>query len=221
MPTETAPSRTFGRRLALITAGGVAARAVAAGWYDAHTTVSGDAAWYMSTARFVSDGVGFVEPLNFDVFHVRVESAAHPPAYSVYLSVMDLVGMHSAVAHRLWSILPAIGAIMLLGLVTRALAGDRAGLIAAAVAAGSLSLIVQSVDLWSEGLYAFMVAVVLWCCLRLTRGPTVGRVVALGRDRVSHADPSGSDPLRVGPRDSRISPANDRESSGCGGSVSV
>jgi 4-amino-4-deoxy-L-arabinose transferase-like glycosyltransferase len=66
------------------------------------------------------------------------------------------------------------------GLLARRLAGDRAGLAAAGIAAVFLPMISRDALLMSESLYGLLIALSLLAALRLREEPTGGRAVALG-----------------------------------------
>ncbi len=127
----------------------------------------------------IARGTGFIEPVIYRARGIRLATAAHPPAFPLYLSALDVIGIHSTLAHRLWTLAPAAVTMVLIGLIGRDLHGPRAGLIGAGVAACSISLIVQDVDLWSEGLYAMLVALTVWCAYRVVERCSPMRVVAL------------------------------------------
>ncbi|MEP6624193.1 MAG: glycosyltransferase family 39 protein, partial [Acidimicrobiia bacterium] len=171
--------RAFRRRLVGITAAGIAIRIGLAFWYQDHTTVAGDGVYYLSVARLIARGVGYLEPVQYLGLHRRVPTAVHPPLYPLFLSAVDVVGFHGSLAHRLWSCGPSAVTIPVVGLVTKSLAGRRAGLAAAALAAVSISLAVQDVLLWSEGLYVMMTVVTVWCAYRALAHLTVRNAVFL------------------------------------------
>ncbi|MGZ6974153.1 MAG: ArnT family glycosyltransferase [Acidimicrobiia bacterium] len=170
-PPVEQSSRGFVIGLALIALAGLALRIGAAYFYDAHTRIGGDAVWYTGVAWNLAHGNGFIEPLQFVAFGHRVPTAAHPPLYPFFLLPVDLVFGDSVLLHRLWSCLPGTGTVVLLGFIGRDLAGRRAGLIAAALAAVSIELFAQDVLLWSEGLYGFTVALTVFTAYRYLRRP--------------------------------------------------
>ena len=169
----------FGRRLGAIAGGALVVRVLAAFFFDDRTRVGGDAVWYLGNAQLIARGEGFAEPLSLAVHHVRFESAAHPPLYPLFLSVVNALGTDSILVHRLWSCIPGTVAVVLIGLAAREIADDRAGLVAAGAAAVSIALVVQDVVLWSEGLYAATIAFVVLAAYRYLRRPTVGGAVLL------------------------------------------
>lgn len=168
----------FRKWLALIAGGALLLRVAAAFFYDARTTVGGDAVWYTGVARLFAAGHGFVEPLHYGLGQ-RVETAAHPPLYTLYLSVVNLLGSDSVLLHRLWSCLPGVAAVVVLGLIGQEIADRRTGLIAAALGAVFLELVTQDVMLWSEGFYALMVALVVHASYRYLRTPDLLRAGVL------------------------------------------
>ena len=176
---STDRDRAFWHWLLAITLVGLGIRVALAGWYDGHTAVSGDGLYYLSVARFIGKGVGFVEPIQYLGLHRRTPTAIHPPLYPLVLSVMDLLGFHGSLAHRLWSSLTSVITIPLVGVVAKMLAGRRAGLVAASCATFTISLAVQDVLLWSEGLYVMLTIVTVWCAYRLLQRPSVRNVVLL------------------------------------------
>ena len=176
---STDRDRAFWRWLLAITLVGLGIRVALAGWYEGHTAVSGDGLYYLSVARFIGKGVGFVEPIQYLGLHRRTPTAIHPPLYPLVLSVMDLLGFHGSLAHRLWSSLTSVITIPLVGVVAKMLAGRRAGLVAASCATFAISLAVQDVLLWSEGLYVMLTIVTVWCAYRLLQRPSVRNVVFL------------------------------------------
>ncbi|MGQ0823424.1 MAG: glycosyltransferase family 39 protein [Actinomycetota bacterium] len=92
----------------------------------------GDARFYHEGANLLSDGHGFISPFVADR---TVEAAEHPPLYVVFLAIPSAVGLETVLAHRLWSCLVGVVTVAVTGLLGRRVAGDRAGLIAAALAA--------------------------------------------------------------------------------------
>jgi 4-amino-4-deoxy-L-arabinose transferase-like glycosyltransferase len=171
---------SFARRLGAIAGGALLLRVAAALFFEDTTLVGGDGVWYLGIAKGLPRGDGFVEPLGLAVHHVRVESAVHPPLYALFLSVIDAIGVHSILAHRIWSCIPGTIAVVLIGLVARELLDERAGLIAAGAAAVSIPLVAQDVALWSEGTYAATIAFVVLAAYRYIRRPGVATAVVLG-----------------------------------------
>ncbi len=163
--------RSFVRWLAVIAGSALAFRVAAAFWYDDHTGVGFDGAWYLEIARFVARGIGFREPTFYLILHRKVATAAHPPLYPLFLSVVDFLGLHTVLAHRLWSCVPGTLTVVFVGITARDLAGRRAGLIAAGCAAISISLVAQDVILWSGGFFGMTITLVVLLSYRYLKRP--------------------------------------------------
>jgi 4-amino-4-deoxy-L-arabinose transferase-like glycosyltransferase len=169
-PPDGMSSRTFARGLTVIALAGLAIRVGTAFFYDARTKIGGDAVWFTGTAKTFSQGKGFLEPLTLSLGQHN-PTAAHPPLYSLYLSAVNFTFGDSVLLHRLWSCLPGVATVVLLGLIGREIASRRTGLIAAALAAISIELFVQDVMLWSEGMYGFTLALTIFFAYRYLRRP--------------------------------------------------
>jgi 4-amino-4-deoxy-L-arabinose transferase-like glycosyltransferase len=74
---------------------------------------------------------------------------------------------------RVWSCAPGTATVLLLGLVGRDVAGERTGLLAAALATVSIALFTQDVILWSEGMFGFTIALTVLTAYRYLRRPDV------------------------------------------------
>ena len=179
MRTTDAPDRTFRRGLCAIAFGALVLRIGAAVFVDRRMGVTGDAVWYLGVARLLARGVGFLEPFRYELLHARRNSASHPPLYPLFLSITDFLGMHSILAHRIWSCVPGTITVVLVGLIGREIAGRRAGLMAAGVAAISIALVIQDVMLWSEGFYGMTIAWSVLAAYRYLRAPRSINAVVL------------------------------------------
>jgi 4-amino-4-deoxy-L-arabinose transferase-like glycosyltransferase len=139
-----------------------------------------DQFYFSALPKLLADGHGFVAPFKLTFDHVQVPTAEHPPLYSVVLAGPALIGLDSPDAQRLAG--SAFGAITIVavGLLGRRLAGDRAGLLAAGLAAVYPTLVVADGALMSESLYGMLVALSLLAAYRLLDAPGAGRAVVLG-----------------------------------------
>jgi 4-amino-4-deoxy-L-arabinose transferase-like glycosyltransferase len=142
----------------------------------------GDAYSYSAGADLLVGGHGFVEPMAV-LGGLPADSANHPPLYTIWLAMASFVDpghTTSPIVHMLWSSVLGIGTVVLCGLVGRRLAGERAGIVAAGVAAVYPNLWVHDGMLLSETLGAFTIALTLWTAYRFWDRPTVARVAWLG-----------------------------------------
>jgi 4-amino-4-deoxy-L-arabinose transferase-like glycosyltransferase len=139
-----------------------------------------DQFYFSAMPKLLADGHGFVAPFKLYFDHVTVATAEHPPLYSVVLALPALVGLDSADAFRLAGAVFGAGTIALVGLLGRRLAGERAGLIAAGIAALYPTLIAADGALMSETLYGLLTAASLLAAYWLYDRPSLGRGAALG-----------------------------------------
>jgi len=155
-----------------------------------------DAAYYELQARTVAEGRGYVDPfagLGRDrgtSGHARAgPSAEHPPLTVFALVPVAWVGDRlgvadetSQLAMRFEIAAVGLGVVLLVGLLGREVAGDRVGLVAAAVAAAYPYLWVNDGLIMSEAFAAAAVVGALLLTLRLCRRgrPALGLGLALG-----------------------------------------
>jgi 4-amino-4-deoxy-L-arabinose transferase-like glycosyltransferase len=128
--------------------------------------LKGDDFFYHWQANGLADGMGFINPLTWKALGRLDPSAAHPPLYSMYLAVISWFGGTTALVHRLASCFLGAGGVVLIGLVARRIAGPRAMLLAAFLAAVYPMLWINDGMLVSESLYVPLVALILLCAYR-------------------------------------------------------
>ncbi len=167
--------RTFGRALGLVALAGLALRWAYAFW-NRHFLVQGDAMTFHAVAQHLADGAGFIQPFTVPV----LPTAEHPPLWELVLAGADLAGVNGYLSHRLIAGLLGTVTVVLVGLIGRRVAGDRAGLIAAGIAAVSPMLITADGSLMSESLYGALVAATLLAALALRQSPSVRLAALLG-----------------------------------------
>lgn len=170
----------FGCRLGLLVALGVIIRApytvLVAPWPPKALT---DEVYFNIVPHLLADGRGFIQPV-LAIVGRSVPTAAHPPLYPLMLAGLAKLGGASDLAQRLTGSVFAAGTIVAIAWLARRVAGDRAALIAAAVAAAYPILITADGALMSESLYGMLVAVSLLAAYRLAEAPSAGRAVVLG-----------------------------------------
>src|SRR3954449_7212525 len=103
----------FQLRLAVIAAGALAVRVVAAIVTNDHL-VQGDAMTFHQVAQHLADGQGFHQAF------ASGPTAEHPPAWEVVLAAADLVGANGYFTHRLVGALLGTITVVLVGLLGRA-----------------------------------------------------------------------------------------------------
>jgi hypothetical protein len=138
-----------------------------------------DDTYYHVTANALADGHGYVRPIEL-IQGRELPSAEHPPLYSGLLAVVSLLGGTSVDAHRSVGIVAGTLTVLLVALVARRLAGDRAALAAAAVAALFPAFVAADGSLMSEPLLGTLMAGTLLVALRARERPTIRTLIALG-----------------------------------------
>jgi len=172
--------RGFERRLALIVFAGLVVRVLYAVTLATDTTVRGDALTYHLMANLLADGHGYIRLDNWLANGQSIPTAEHPPLYPLLLAAVSELGGRSFLAHRLASCVMGAAAVGLTGVAGRVAAGERAGLLAAGVAAVHPAWWVNDGALMSESLYLVTAAGALAAALALMRSPTRGRAALAG-----------------------------------------
>jgi 4-amino-4-deoxy-L-arabinose transferase-like glycosyltransferase len=143
-------------------------------------TIVGDPFWYHGGANLLAEGRGFLDPVRLAYEGRSTQSAVHPPGYTVALSAASVVGFKSVFAHQIWSAIMGTATIGVVGVVGRGLAGRRAGLLAAAIAALYPNFWFHDALLMSETLVLLTVAVTLLVAYWFWQAPSLRRAVVLG-----------------------------------------
>ncbi|MDX6697505.1 MAG: hypothetical protein QOE65_902 [Solirubrobacteraceae bacterium] len=139
-----------------------------------------DAGFFHLLGNYLADGRGFVRPYDLLFFHRSLPTAEHPPAWPVLLAAMSELGGRSQDAHRVVGCLCGTGTVAAIGCLGRRVAGARAGLLAAGIAAAYPVLWVVDGTMMSESLYGLAVALSLLAAYRVVDRPTPGRAAVLG-----------------------------------------
>jgi 4-amino-4-deoxy-L-arabinose transferase-like glycosyltransferase len=127
--------------------------------------IGGDAGFYHSAANLIAHGHFYYR----GIFSHAYVTAEHPPLYPLLLSLSSLVGADSLLAHRIVSCLIGTVGVVLVGLLARRVAGQRAGLVAAAIAALYPPFVTADGLVMSEPLFVVTVAAALLVALGMTR----------------------------------------------------
>lgn len=143
-------------------------------------TLRGDAFFYHWQANGLAEGHGYLDPAAWRFFDTITPSAAHPPGYATYLAGWSWVGLDSITAHRLASVLLGVATVVVVALVARRLAGDRAMVVAGLVAAAYPMLWINDGMLLSESFASLATALFLLAAYRFRDGPGYGAAAALG-----------------------------------------
>jgi hypothetical protein len=171
--------------LAVITFGGLVLRIAYVLRAKGNSPPTGDAVYYYGQALTLERGLGFLDPIVYLAFDLKLQAAHHPPLYPVFLGVIAWIGPSSPEALRIASCVAGATAIPLIALVARRVAGgpgrgDRAALIAGGVAAVYPGLWLNDARLLSESIYAPLIALVLLCAYRAWEDPRPREAAFLG-----------------------------------------
>ena len=140
-----------------------------------------DQFYFNALPHLLADGHGFINPFLFSFQDQLVRATAeHPPLHSVVLAGLAELGGRSADAQRLTGAVFGAGTIVVAALLARRLAGERAGLVAAGIAALYPVLITTDGALMSESLFVVLVGLSLLAAFRLADVPSAGRGAVLG-----------------------------------------
>jgi 4-amino-4-deoxy-L-arabinose transferase-like glycosyltransferase len=141
----------------------------------------GDSRYFHDAANLLADGKGFIQPSFYlEFLGGRVQAADHPPAYIVALGAVSRLGLRTTLDHQIFSCLLGTATVVVIGLIARSIAGDRAGLIAAALAAVYPNLWISDGLVMSETLTVLVAAVTVLAAYRFLQQPTRWRAAALG-----------------------------------------
>jgi 4-amino-4-deoxy-L-arabinose transferase-like glycosyltransferase len=173
-------SDRFARWLAGITASGLLVRLVYVIGFRRDDKVIGDPYFYHHGANLLVHGKGFIAPLQYIALHIRLEAADHPPLYMLFLSIPSALGMESPLAHMIWSSVLGTATIVLVGLLGRKVAGNRAGLIAAGIVAISPNVWIYDGAILSETMAIFVTTLALLVAYRVWERIDLRRCCLLG-----------------------------------------
>ena len=109
-----------------------------------------------------------------------MQIANWPPLFVVVLAASSVIGFKSFFAHRVWCCIIGAGAVTLCGMSGRAVAGRRAGLIAAFLVAVYPNIWMSDELALSETLTPVLVALVVLCAYRFWSRPGMRRMLLLG-----------------------------------------
>jgi 4-amino-4-deoxy-L-arabinose transferase-like glycosyltransferase len=164
---------SFRGRLAIVAVSALAIR-TAATLYHRDYPVIGDALTFHLEGGHLAHGEGFRR-----IFE-DVPTAEHPPLFICLLALFDLLGANGFLAQKLLLGLVGTATVVLVGLLGRRVGGERAGLIAAAVAAVYPLLWLADGSLMSESLYGVLVVAVLLAAYGYRDARSARRAAALG-----------------------------------------
>jgi 4-amino-4-deoxy-L-arabinose transferase-like glycosyltransferase len=141
---------------------------------------AGDPYYYHYGANLLVDGKGFLHPFALLEQHVKTPGADHPPGFILALAVSSLFGFRSFLDHQIWCCVISTMAVVAVGYTGRRIAGERAGLIAAVLAAAYPSFWLNDGLVLSETLVLLLATLAVLTAYRLWEQPSFGRAAVLG-----------------------------------------
>ena len=178
--------RRFWRILLLIALAALVLRVGYVAFAKTNQPIHGDQLFYNAEANRLARGDGFLEPfdpqaLSRGVIREGKDPAAdHPPLTVIVLAPVSFVTSQALIPQRLTMAVLGTVAVVVIGLLARRLAGDRAGWIAAGIAAIYPNLWVNDGLIMSETIATLVVALALLYAYRLIREPNVANALIVG-----------------------------------------
>jgi 4-amino-4-deoxy-L-arabinose transferase-like glycosyltransferase len=139
----------------------------------------GDGLEIHAIANVVADGRGYVTPIVLPG-HDPVATAHKPPLYPLVLAFFSWLGADSPTAHQVVTALLGSVTVVAVGFLAHRLAGPRAALIAAAIAAFYPVFLATDSSLRTETLYTLLITLALLSAYRARERPTLARFAELG-----------------------------------------
>ncbi len=141
-----------------------------------------DALYYSGGGRLLAAGYGFIDwpAFGLTLGRLQLQSAFHPPAYTVFLALPSLLGLKTVLEQQIATAALGTATVVVIGLLARRIAGRRAGLIAAAFAAVYPNVWFSDVFLMSESLSLLAIAVALLLTYRCMARPNLAIMASLG-----------------------------------------
>lgn len=176
---EAASDRAFAIALAALSALGFGIALTYALAVSPDEIVAGDTTQYHLLAQGIADGHGY-STLASLLRGDPQPTAQHPPLFPLVLAGLDLIGLDTLTAHRVVLCCVAAVSVALLGLLGRRVAGPRAGLIAAGLAAIYPGFFMLAGVAMTESLYIPLIALTLLTTYALIDRPSVRLAILLG-----------------------------------------
>lgn len=131
----------------------------------------GDAETYHLLGQVLSGGEGYVRPRELMALGEVVPTAEFPPLWPALLAMVDALGVDSPTGQRLVGSLIAASAIVLIGLLGRAIGGPAVGSVAAWIAAIYPHFVLYGGSLLAEGVTLALLALLLLGVVRARSSP--------------------------------------------------
>ncbi len=161
-----------------------------------HLQLSGDTFYYHWLGWLLAHGYGFISPFMFfhdttakyvavnlnhiSSYNVRVPTVFHPPVFSIFLAVGDLVGITSPGSQLI--LLCVIGSInvILISYLAKRIFNYNAGFVAAVLAAFYPAMWIIDLSLMAEQLTQLFITLAIFLAYRLNDNPSYKLIVIAG-----------------------------------------
>ena len=174
--TTVAQRRRFLVNLASITVAALVFRLL----YVALWAAPADNRHFHLQANLLAKGYGYIAAGQFAASGRRVITAGHPPLFSLILAGVSYLGGTSVFAHQVTCCVLSAATVLVIGFIGRDLAGESAGLFAAGLASLYPPLWMNDNRIFSESLFALLIAIFLWAAYRFCRRPRLSSAVIMG-----------------------------------------
>ncbi len=144
------------------------------------STLTGDSLYIYVQGRMLAAGKGFADPVAFLSRQVVVPSGKKAPATTVIVAALDRAGFPTIDASRAVLALLGSGAIVVVGLLARRLAGRRAGILAASIMALYPVFVINDWRLMTESWTVLWYSAMVYAIYRLWERATPGWAVLVG-----------------------------------------
>ena len=141
----------------------------------------GDAYFYHESGRQLAEGVGWVNPLEYNDYGTKTPAADHPPLYILFLGFWSWIGLTGPTAHMiLTAIFISTPMVIMTALAAREFGGRRLGLIAGGLAASYPNIWSWDGTLLSEILAMLFLAMTVYVVYRFWNRPSFGGAALMG-----------------------------------------
>jgi len=155
-------TRPFRIGVVVVTLVGLVVRLLQVAWVTGDQKLGGDAFYYYWQAHHNANGHWFAQPLLYTNWGLWIPGADHPPGFVTLLTVFDLIGLSSPLAQRYALAILGTMTIVVIIMIMRHVVGDRAALIAGALAAIYPNLWGNDGRIMSETMFVFCFTVGLY-----------------------------------------------------------
>jgi len=138
-----------------------------------------DNLYYHLSANLLADGHGFANPFEYQVNDIIIPTAAHPPGFTVYLSIWSLFGADTVTWHRFASGIISASVVLPVGLLLRRLFDLKVAALAMIAVALYPPLWMNDSLILSESMYIPLAAWALFFAYRAYEEPSVRRILEL------------------------------------------